>query len=175
MVGTCPSTSVNPLRAERFAAGTNGGVLSTEDQEAAKPPRPVVYGYCKVAKGDAVRAAFLKEDLRVFCRSKGFMLSTVFTDFGVDDISVVRPGFSSLLDVCQLVGSYGVVVPSRMHLSGHEATLDLLTRQIRRTGARLVAVDEFAAAGPSGTEADKGGPNGGKAQDNTSSTARKKP
>jgi hypothetical protein len=165
----------NVIRLQANRSMTNGGALSTEAEPTDKPPPKVVYGYCKVAEGDTVRAAILKEDLQVFCHSNGFMLSTVFTDWGVDDTAVVRPGFSSLLDVCQLVGSYGVVVPSRMHLSAHEPTLEMLTRQIRRTGVKLVAVDEVTAAGLSGAEPDKGRPKGGKVQDNVSSTAREEP
>jgi hypothetical protein len=102
-----------------------------------------------VAAGDQVRATILKDDLLAFCRRNGFMLSTVFADFGVDDTAIGRPGFASLLDVCQLVGSYGVVVPTRMHLSSYAPTLEILTLQIKRTGTKLVVVDEIVAAGPS--------------------------
>jgi resolvase-like protein len=123
------------------------GSSSDKDSSNKLPPK-VVYGYIRVIVGDEVRAAILKADLLVFCRSNGFMLSTVFTDFGVDDTAIARPGFSSLLDVCQLVGSYGVVVPSRMHLSAFAPTLEVLTLQIKRTGAKLVALDEVAAVGP---------------------------
>jgi hypothetical protein len=121
-----------------------------DEDKPGKPPPKVVYGYIRVVAGDDVRATILKADLLVFCRANGFMLSTVFTDFGVDDTAIARPGFSSLLDVCHLVGSYAVVVPSRGHLSGYEATLELLTLQIKRTGTKLIAVDEVAAAGLSG-------------------------
>jgi hypothetical protein len=63
----------------------------------------------------------------------------------VDDTTIARPGFSSLLDVCKLVGSHGVVVPARSHLSTHAETLAVLLRQIQRTGVQLIAADEFAA------------------------------
>jgi hypothetical protein len=109
----------------------------------------VVYGYIRVAAGDEVRATILKTDLLMFFRANGFMLSTVFTDFGADDTAVMRPGFAALLDVCQLMGSYGVVVPSHLHLSPDEPTLEVLRRQLKRTGVKLLAVDEVTAAGPS--------------------------
>jgi hypothetical protein len=93
------------------------------------------------------------------------MLGTVFTDWGVDDTALARPGFASLLDVCNLVGSHGVVVPARSHLSSHEDTLAVLERQIQRTGVRLVVAAEITACGgpsPSppdnpGTQADADG------------------
>jgi hypothetical protein len=124
--------------------------MPAEHDHVAKSSPKVVYGYIRVVVGDDVHAIILKADLLVFCRANGFILSTVFTDFGIDDTAIARPGFSSLLDVCQLVGSYGVVVPSRMHLSTFAPTLDVLTLQIKRTGTKLIAVDEMAAAGPSG-------------------------
>ncbi|MBP2323790.1 hypothetical protein JOF56_004175 [Kibdelosporangium banguiense] len=144
--------NVLPLQANRFTRSTDGVVLSAEAQDACQPLPPVVYGYIRVVAGDEVRATILKADLLVFCCANGFMHSTVFTDFGVDDTAVARPGFASLLDVCRLVGSYGVVVPARTHLSSFAPTLDVLTRQLRRTGTKLLAVDEVTAAGPSGME-----------------------
>ncbi|SMD14608.1 recombinase family protein [Kibdelosporangium aridum] len=114
--------------------------------ESSQLPPRVLYGYVRVAQGDRERAAALKTDLMAFCQTYGYMIGTVFSDFGVEDSDVARPGFSSLLDVCRLVGSYGVVVPSRTHLSAHEETLAVLLRQIRRTGAKLIAIDEFEAS-----------------------------
>ncbi|GAB3873883.1 recombinase family protein [Kibdelosporangium lantanae] len=108
------------------------------------PPR-VVYGYVRVVRGATERAAMLKGDLLEFCRNYGYMLGTVFIDWGLDDTSIARPGFSSLLDVCQLVGSNGVVVPAKTHLSTHEETLAVLTHQIQRTGVKLIAADEVTA------------------------------
>jgi DNA invertase Pin-like site-specific DNA recombinase len=120
------------------------------------PPR-VLYGYVRVVRGDKERAAALKADLLAFCRAYGYMLGTVFTDWGVDDTAVARPGFSSLLDVCKLVGSHGVLVLAKSHLSTHEETLATLTRQIQRTGVQLIAADEFEAMlhGATGTASDK--------------------
>jgi hypothetical protein len=116
--------------------------------ETTKPPPKALYGYIRIAIGNEERAAALKADLQVFCRSNGYMLSTVYTDRDVDDQAIARPGFSSLLDICQILRSHGVVVPSRMHLSPHEPTLTVLLNQIQRTGAVLIAVDETVAAGP---------------------------
>jgi hypothetical protein len=118
--------------------------------EAAKPSPRVVYGYIRVAKDNEVRAVVLKAELQVFCRSNGFVLSTVFVDRDTADRAIARPAFASLLDVCQVIGSCGVVVPNRMHLSPHKPTLEVLVRQIVNTGAPLIAADEVAAAGPSG-------------------------
>jgi DNA invertase Pin-like site-specific DNA recombinase len=116
------------------------------------PPR-VLYGYVRVDRDDQERAAALKSDLLSFCRTYGYLLGTVFTDWGVADTAVARPGFSSLLDVCKLVGSYGVLVPTRSHLSSDDDTLTVLSRQVRRTGVQLIAVDDVTAAGlgPTGT------------------------
>lgn len=116
------------------------------DEPSQLPPR-VLYGYARVVRGDTERAAALKADLLSFSRTYGYMLGTVFTDWGVDDTAIARPGFSSLLDVCKLVGSHGVVVPSRSHLSTHDETLAVLLRQIRRTGVELIAADEVLALG----------------------------
>lgn len=117
-----------------------------QGEPTALPPR-VLYGYVRVVRGDVERAATLKADLFAFCRTYGYMLGTVFTDWGVEDTALARPGFSSLLDVCKLVGSHGVLVPARSHLSGHEDTRLLLERQIRRTGAQLVVAAEIMAHG----------------------------
>lgn len=114
------------------------------DEPTQLPPR-VLYGYVRVVRGDKERAAALKADLLAFCRAYGYMLGTVFTDWGVDDTAVARPGFSSLLDVCKLVGSHGVVVPAQSHLSTHDETLAVLQRQIQRTGVQLIAADQFEA------------------------------
>jgi DNA invertase Pin-like site-specific DNA recombinase len=122
------------------------------DEPSQLPPR-VLYGYVRVVRGDKERAAALKADLLAFCRTYGYMLGTVFTDWGVEDTAIARPGFSSLLDVCKMVGSHGVVVPARSHLSTYEETLAVLLRQIQRTGVELIVADEFAASlhGATGT------------------------
>jgi hypothetical protein len=115
------------------------------EEPSQLPPR-VLYGYVRVVRGDTERAAALKADLLSFSRSYGYMLGTVFTDWGIEDTAIARPGFSSLLDVCKLVGSHGVVVPARSHLSTHDETLAVLLRQIQRTGVELIVADEFEAA-----------------------------
>jgi hypothetical protein len=71
------------------------------------------------------------------------MLGTVFPDWGVESASRTRLGFGALVDVRRLVGTFGVVLPSRDHLSTRPTTLATLEHQIRRTGARLVLVDEL--------------------------------
>jgi hypothetical protein len=114
-------------------------------EEPNKPPPRVLYGYLRMINGDDKRATTLKADLLTFCRTHGFMLGTVFTDWGVEDRAIARPGFSSLLDVCRLIGSHGVLVPTQSHLSTHSETLATLTRQIQRTGAKLIAADDFEA------------------------------
>jgi hypothetical protein len=121
---------------------------AADTPETPKPPPRALYGYIRIAIGSEERAAALKADLQIFRRSSGYMLSTVYTDRDVDDRAIVRPGFSSLLDICRTLRSHGVVVPSRMHLSPHEPTLTVLLNQIQRTGAVLIAVDETVAAGP---------------------------
>jgi hypothetical protein len=122
--------------------GSNSGLQGGQEEEEPRKPPKVVYGYIRVVAGDEVRVTTLKAGLLVFCRSNGFMLSTVFTDFGADDISVVRPG------------SYGVMVPSRLQLSSDAATLETLTLQIKRTAAKLIAVDDVTAVGPSRSGSD---------------------
>jgi hypothetical protein len=141
--GACQNTNVNPLRTNRFADLTNGDAVSGEDQGAGKPPPNVVYGYLRVIRSDVGRAEGLRTELAAFCMANGLMLNIIFTDWGVEDTAIARPGFTSLLDVCQLVGSYGVVVLTRAHLSVHQPTLELLTLQIKRTATKLIAVDEF--------------------------------
>jgi DNA invertase Pin-like site-specific DNA recombinase len=113
--------------------------------DAASPPPKVVYGYVRVVRGDIVQAAALKADLLEFCHAHGYMRGTVFVDWGVEDTAIARPSFASLLDVCGLVGGHGVVVPARRHLSGHAATLDILLRQLERTGVTLIVADEVEA------------------------------
>lgn len=154
-------SNVIPLQGKGFETHVSGfGVMTDEDvapvgdlpangQPVVPEPR-IVYGYLRVVANSDVRAVILKADLAVFCRTNGFMLSTVFTDFGLDDVTIARPGFSSLLDVCKLVGTYGVVVPSRTYLSSFAPTREVLTRQLRRTGAKLFAIDEVATK-PSGS------------------------
>jgi hypothetical protein len=140
--------------------------MSINGHQPYKEPPKVLYGYLRVVRGDLERAAGLKRDLLDFARANGFMLGTVFTDWGVDDTAIARPGFSSLLDVCKLVGSYGVVVPTRAHLSAHDETLATLTRQIQRTGVKLIAADEFeaqlhGATGAAHKDTDNPAPDGG--------------
>jgi hypothetical protein len=129
-----------------------------QGEPSALPPR-LLYGYVRVTRDDTERAAALKADLLSFCHTYGYMLGTVFTDWGVEDTALARPGFASLLDVCNLVDSHGVVVPARSHLSGHGETRAVLERQIRRTGAQLVVAAEITAGGgPSPSTADISGP-----------------
>jgi hypothetical protein len=109
------------------------------------PPPKILYGYVRVVRGDDKRATLLKADLLAFCQAYGYMRGTVFVDWGVEDTAIARPSFTSLLDVCRLVGAHGVVVPARAHLSSHAETLALLQLQIQRTGVELVVADEFEA------------------------------
>jgi hypothetical protein len=131
---------------EHGSSPPQGARSSVSDAEKSSqlPPR-VVYGYLRVAGNDTQRAKALKADLREFCHAFGYMLGTVFADWGAADRDLARPGFSSLLDVCQLVSSYGVLVPSVGHLSAHAETLEVLKRQIQRTGTTLIAADEVTA------------------------------
>jgi DNA invertase Pin-like site-specific DNA recombinase len=130
--------------------------MTVNGKQPYKEPPQVLHGYVRVVRGDVGRAEAHKFGLWEFCRANGFMLGTVFTDWGVEDSDVARPGFSSLLDVCRFVGSGGVVVPAKTHLSSHERTLETLTLQLKRIGAKLIAVDEVAATGQLGINPDKG-------------------
>jgi hypothetical protein len=131
-------------RAENLSGDVPRRATQRSDQQSGR----VVYGYIRVAVGDEIAVGILKADLLLFCRSNNFMLSTVFTDIDVDDSAVVRPGFTALLDVCKLVGSYGVVVPSYRHLSSFVSTLEFLKLQIKRTGAHLIVVDDAQTMRP---------------------------
>ena len=130
--------------------------MTVNGKETRREPPKVLHGYVRVVRGDVGRAEAHKFGLWEFCRANGFMLGTVFTDWGVEDSEVARPGFSSLLDVCRFVGSEGVVVPAKTHLSPHDRTLETLMFQLRRIGARLIAMDEVAATGQLGINPDKG-------------------
>jgi hypothetical protein len=58
------------------------GTSLPADESSQLPPR-VLYGYVRVIQGDKERAAALKADLLSFCHTYGYMLGTVFTDWGV--------------------------------------------------------------------------------------------
>jgi len=141
LLGSSPSSggeTGSDEKAENLIGDAPRSATQRSDQQSGR----VVYGYIRAAVGDEISAGIFKADLLLFCRSNNLMLSTVFTDIDVDDSAVVRPGFAALLDVCKLVGSYGVVVPSYRHLSSFVPTLEFLKLQIKRTGAHLIVVDD---------------------------------
>ncbi|MEU6404136.1 hypothetical protein [Streptomyces sp. NPDC046985] len=99
--------------------------------------RPVVYGYLRLAGVSLTRGTVLAVALADYCRSHELRLSGLFTERGGPASG--SPAFSGLLDVLDLPGAYGVVLPNAFHL-GPRSTAAEHERQIRKTGARLLMV-----------------------------------
>ena len=73
-----------------------------------------------------------------FCIQERLELDVVFADNGVDDLSMIRPGFEALMDsVAATSATQAVVVPALNHLSSDAFVLTELRLRLSRAGASL--------------------------------------
>ena len=98
---------------------------------------PVVFGYIRLSRPDNSRLELLRGDIREFCIREGLALDLVFADSGVNDIDLVRPGWTALIDALAQANAYAVVVPTLDHLSRDPVLRAELRAQITQTGATI--------------------------------------
>jgi DNA invertase Pin-like site-specific DNA recombinase len=120
---------------------------SMRRQEGPPDLRPVAYGYLRAEHPQDLGAEALRLALGCFCEAQEWRLVTVFCDRDCDGSETARVGFTAVLDVLRLPSSALLVVPSLEHLSPDALVREGLLRQVQRTGARLVVVDEHQDQG----------------------------
>lgn len=103
---------------------------------------PLVYGYLRAEEPDERELVVLRKEMNRFCAAYGYRLGAVFCDRGVPGDTIARTGFTGLLDVLQVPGVHGVVVPTLGHMSSHELVRKALVRMVERAGAQLIVVAE---------------------------------
>ncbi|MFD4377501.1 hypothetical protein [Streptomyces sp. NPDC058486] len=102
---------------------------------------PVVYGFLRLGRVSPACQIALHDALVEYCRRHEPALHGVFVERagGVDRLAA----FTGLLDVLELRGAYGVVLPSPSHL-GPKATAASRQERITASGARLLLVRDAA-------------------------------
>ncbi|MBT2402533.1 MULTISPECIES: hypothetical protein [unclassified Streptomyces] len=98
---------------------------------------PVVYGYLRLVRVSPARQMALNEALAAYCRQHELTLSGVFTERHTG--SGPSAAFTGLIDVLELPGTYGVVLPAASHL-GPKDIATPRQAQIAAAGARLLLV-----------------------------------
>jgi hypothetical protein len=99
---------------------------------------PVVYGYLRLASRSAARRKALVSAFICYCWEHELSVGGLFTDY-VSPTEPVAIGFTGLLDVLSLAGSYGVVVPTETHLGRGDVAANR-KQHIARTGSRLLVM-----------------------------------
>jgi hypothetical protein len=107
--------------------------------------RLLVFGYLRTAHRARPTVNAWKRELAEAAVREDYALASVFTDNGVSDMTVIRPGFSALLDVLRLPTVYGVLLLASHHLSWRPLVFATLHRQVQLTGARVLIVAELTA------------------------------
>lgn len=102
--------------------------------------QPLVYGYVRACRERPNHLTICRRALERYCRRERLRLCTVFTDLGVGDDVLIRPGLTGLCDVLRLPDSFAAVLVSAKHLASVGRITEQLARQIRDTGARLLFV-----------------------------------
>ncbi|MGW7196531.1 hypothetical protein [Streptomyces chryseus] len=98
---------------------------------------PVVYGFQRLGRASRARQDTLHDALTEYCRRHELALHGVFTERTVG--AERSAAFTGLLDVLELHGTYGVVLPALSHL-GPKATAGPRQARITTSGARLLLV-----------------------------------
>ncbi|MFF9147194.1 hypothetical protein ACF1BN_20280 [Streptomyces sp. NPDC014861] len=98
---------------------------------------PVVYGFLRLVRVSPARQVALHDALVEYCRRHEFALHGVFVERASGGHRAAA--FTGLLDVLELPGAYGVVLPSRAHL-GPKAVAVSRQERITASGARLLLV-----------------------------------
>lgn len=97
---------------------------------------PVVYGFLRLINVPAAREAALKGSLAEYCRQHELTLSGLFTERVTE---VNSAAFTGLMDVLEVPGTHGVVLPAASHL-GPRAIAAGRGKRIAVTGVRLLLV-----------------------------------
>ncbi|MEU1867838.1 hypothetical protein [Streptomyces gardneri] len=98
---------------------------------------PVVYGFLRLVRVSAARQDALHDALTEYCRRHEVALHGVFTERTAG--SEQSAAFTGLLDVLDLHGTYGVVLPALSHL-GPKAIAAPRQARITTSGARLLLI-----------------------------------
>jgi DNA invertase Pin-like site-specific DNA recombinase len=113
----------------------------------AEPPATaqMIYGYVRASTTKPAYADACADLLTWWSVATGVRLGTVFRDHGVASTTLVRPGFTGLLDVLRLPDSAGALVIEGKHLSDTARIAKQLTADIRRTGSTVrILADEMS-------------------------------
>ena len=102
--------------------------------------QPLVYGYVRTCQEQPNYLTICRRALERYCQRERLRLCTVFTDLGVGDEVLIRPGLTGLCDVLRLPDSFASVLVSVKHLSPVGRVAEHFARQLRDTGARLLFV-----------------------------------
>ncbi|WP_327378932.1 hypothetical protein OG393_34070 (plasmid) [Streptomyces sp. NBC_01216] len=119
---------------------------------------PVVYGFLRLVRVSRARQDALHDALAEYCRRHELDLHGVFTERTAG--TERSAAFTGLLDVLDLHGTYGVVLPAFSHL-GPKAIAAPRRARITASGARLLLVrgphtPRPAASGPAGPPSERG-------------------
>ncbi|MFD3612597.1 hypothetical protein ACFWXA_31930 [Streptomyces atroolivaceus] len=119
---------------------------------------PVVYGFLRLVRVSRARQDALHDALAEYCRRHELDLHGVFTERSAG--AERSAAFTGLLDVLDLHGTYGVVLPAFSHL-GPKAIAAPRQARITASGARLLLVrgphtPRPTGSGPSGTPSERG-------------------
>jgi hypothetical protein len=105
--------------------------------------RLTVYGYVRTEETAPAYASACADFLTWWSAGEGWHLGAIFRDLGVGSETLMRPGFSGLLDVLRLPDSAGVAIVDSTHLSGIPSVAKRLALAVRRTGTTVrVLADE---------------------------------
>ncbi|MFF6772675.1 hypothetical protein ACFY8W_03835 [Streptomyces sp. NPDC012637] len=98
---------------------------------------PVVYGFLRLVRVSAARQDALHGALAEYCRRHELALQGIFTERTAG--TERSAAFTGLLDVLELHGTYGVLLPALSHL-GPKAIAAPRHARIAASGARLLLV-----------------------------------
>jgi hypothetical protein len=118
----------------------HGALFSASPFRQESGGQPLVYGYVRSSRRWPDYPAACRRALERYCTREHLHLCAVFTDMGMADNAVIRPGLAALDDVLRLPDSFAAVVVSTGHLSSDRTVAEVLVRRIRGTGARLLCV-----------------------------------
>ncbi|MFI9210192.1 hypothetical protein ACIGW7_18895 [Streptomyces sp. NPDC053253] len=110
---------------------------------------PSVYGFLRLVRVSAARQDALHDALVDYCRRHELALHGVFTERTAG--TERSAAFTGLLDVLELHGTYGVVLPALSHL-GPKAIAAPRQARITTSGAQLLLIrgPRTASSGPTG-------------------------
>jgi hypothetical protein len=132
--------SVTPGHGRSVIEGLEAALLKAPGFRNESNGRPLVYGYVRSRRERPNYLTVCRSALERYCQHERLRLCTVFTDLGVSDEAMTRPGLTGLCDVLRLPDSFAAVLVSVKHLSPVDRIAEHLAQQLRDTGARLLFV-----------------------------------